>query len=199
VLRCGVALRRAPRNALSRVPGALEPPQATHRRPVGARDEFADALLARFSKTKHRKRAIPKAIICRILPVLPSCIHTLRKADPGPPLPEDFNRATNSENSSQVAIEEFYNDQRLIQLIDRALSPVGNRELKILDEDIQIASNEILARSGAYLPFVTLGAGAGLDRYSRFTEEGAGLNNRPIGHAHGYGRRRQWCRHFRED
>ena len=56
-------------------------------------------------------------------------------------------------------------------LIDQALA--GNRELKILNEDVQIASNEILARPGAYLPFVTFGAGAGLDRPSRFTPEGA--------------------------
>ena len=41
----------------------------------------------------------------------------------------------------------------LTSLIDQALA--GNRELKILNEDVQIASNEILARSGAYLPFVT--------------------------------------------
>ena len=56
-------------------------------------------------------------------------------------------------------------------LIHQAL--VGNRELKILDEDIQIASNEILARQGAYLPFVTLGASAGLDKFSHYTPEGA--------------------------
>ena len=36
---------------------------------------------------------MPKAIVSRMLPVLPSCILTLRTADPGPPLPEDFNRA----------------------------------------------------------------------------------------------------------
>ena len=41
----------------------------------------------------------------------------------------------------------------LTSLIDQALA--GNQELKILAEEIQIASNEILARQGAYLPFVT--------------------------------------------
>ena len=44
---------------------------------------------------------------------------------------------------------------------------------------MQIARNEILARSGAYLPFVTAGGGAGLNRYSRFTEEGAGIIDDP--------------------
>ena len=63
-------------------------------------------------------------------------------------------------------------------LIDQAL--VGNRELKILDQEVQIARNEILARQGAYLPFVTVGAGAGLNKYSRFTLEGAGITRRPV-------------------
>ena len=64
-------------------------------------------------------------------------------------------------------------------LIEQALSPIGNRELKILNEEVQIAGNEVLARSGAYLPFVSVGAGAGLNRYSRFTEEGAGILDDP--------------------
>ena len=59
----------------------------------------------------------------------------------------------------------------LTSLIDQALA--GNQELKILDEEVQIASNEILARRGAYLPFVTLGASAGLDKSSHFTPLGA--------------------------
>ena len=59
----------------------------------------------------------------------------------------------------------------LTRLIQQAL--VGNRELKILDEEVQIARNEVLARQGAYLPFVTVGAGGGLDKPSRYTLEGA--------------------------
>ncbi|MEZ6081349.1 MAG: hypothetical protein R3C56_38470 [Pirellulaceae bacterium] len=43
----------------------------------------------------------------------------------------------------------------------------------ILTEDIQIAANEVRARRGAYFPFVTLGAGAGLEKPSLFTPAGA--------------------------
>ena len=64
-----------------------------------------------------------------------------------------FNGATSPENSSQLGIEEFYHDPMLTCLIHQALA--GNRELKILDQEIQIASNEVLARQGAYLPFVS--------------------------------------------
>ena len=129
----------------------------------------------RFSTAKHMKRVIARAIACGImLLVLPSCgIPPLRHAQPGPGLPTDFNGATSPENSGQLGIDEFYNDRMLLSLIEKAL--VDNRELKVLNEDVQIAGNEVLARSGAYLPFVTVAAGAGLNRYSRFTEEGAGI------------------------
>jgi len=106
-----------------------------------------------------------------MLLVLPSCIPNLRKPDLAPPVPEDFNGATSSENSSQVPIEEFFNDPLLIGLIDRAL--VGNQELRILNENVQIASNEVLARRGAYLPFVTAGGGPGVAKPSLYTPEGA--------------------------
>ena len=129
-------------------------------------------LSVRFSNTKHVKHVIARAIACSMLLVLPSCgIPNLRQAEPGPGLPASFNGATSSENSSQLGIEEFFNDPMLTRLIDQALA--GNRELKILDEEVQIASNEILARQGAYLPFVTFGAGAGLDKPSRYTPQGA--------------------------
>jgi outer membrane protein, multidrug efflux system len=78
---------------------------------------------------------------------------------------------TSLENSSQLGIEEFYNDPLLTGLIHQALA--GNRELKILDQEVRIAGNEILARQGAYLPFVTIGAGAGLAKPSVYSPEGA--------------------------
>ncbi len=59
----------------------------------------------------------------------------------------------------------------LTRLICQAL--VGNQELKILYEDVQIARNEILGRSGAYLPAVGLGFSAGLEKFSQFTPLGA--------------------------
>jgi multidrug efflux system outer membrane protein len=136
-------------------------------------------LPVRSSNAKQMKHVIARAITCGImLLVLPSCgIPPLRKAEPPPGLPETLNGATSSENSSQLTIEEFYHDPTLTSLIDQAVA--NNRELKVLNEDVQIASNEVLARSGAYLPFISAGAGAGLNRASRFTLEGAGILNDP--------------------
>jgi outer membrane protein, multidrug efflux system len=132
-------------------------------------------LSLRFSNAKQMKHVIARVIACGImLLVLPSCgIPPLRHWEPGPGLPTDFNGKTSPENSAQLGIEEFYNDRMLTGLIEKAL--FDNRELKNLNEEVRMAGNEVLARSGAYLPFVTVGAGAGLNRYSRFTEEGAGI------------------------
>ncbi len=131
--------------------------------------------LVRFSTAKQMKHVIARAIACSImLLVLPSCgIPPLRHPQPGPGVPVDFNGRTSPDNSAQLGIEEFYNDRMLTYLIEKAL--VDNRELRVLNEEVQISGNEVLARSGAYLPFVTVAAGAGLNRYSRFTEEGAGI------------------------
>jgi NodT family efflux transporter outer membrane factor (OMF) lipoprotein len=118
------------------------------------------------------KRVLARAIACSVLLVLPSCwIPNLRQSEPGPGLPATFNGATSPDNSSKIGIDEFFNDPILKRLLDQGL--VGNRELKILNEEVQIAGNDILARQGAYLPFVTIGANAGVAKPSDFTPEGA--------------------------
>ncbi len=132
-------------------------------------------LLVSLSRTKPKKRAIPLALACSFLLVLPSCIPILRQPAPAPPLPEDFYGRISPESSALVGVEEFYNDPALICLIDQALA--GSQELRILNEEIQIASNEVLARRGAYLPFVTAGGGPSLTKFSSFTEVGASLRD----------------------
>src|SRR5512135_2750833 len=120
------------------------------------RDED-DGPYGEFSTAKHRTNTIVRAIACCILLLsLPACgIPPRRLAQKPPALPESFNGVTSPENSSQLGVVEFYHDPMLLSLIDQALA--SNRQLKILNEGVQIASNEILARSGAYLPFLTLG------------------------------------------
>ncbi len=74
-------------------------------------------------------------------------------------------------NSAQLNWMQFFNDPMLICLIEQAL--VGNQELRILNEEIQIASNEVMSRRGEYLPFVNLGLGAGVEKSSEYTTQGA--------------------------
>ncbi|MCA9037540.1 MAG: TolC family protein [Planctomycetaceae bacterium] len=92
-------------------------------------------------------------------------------ADHGKAIPSTFNGQTSSENSGQLDLHQFFNDPMLTSLIDQAM--VDNQELKILAQDIRIAQNEIMARQGAYLPFVWFGGGAGVEKPSFFTPQGA--------------------------
>ncbi|CAN5216271.1 N/A [soil metagenome] len=139
-------------------------------------------LVMCFSNTKQLKRVLVRAIACSVILILPSCkIPDLRSSDSGPNVPAGFNSKSSPEietasleSSAQLGIEEFYNDPTLTALIQQALA--DNRELKILNEEVEIANNEILARRGAYLPFVTVGAGAGVNKPSLFTPEGAAEN-----------------------
>ena len=49
-------------------------------------------------------------------------------------------RATSSENSSRLGIEEFFDDPMLTRLIHQGL--VGNRELTILAQDVKDDADE---------------------------------------------------------
>lgn len=118
------------------------------------------------------RRVFTQAVVCGVLLVLPAChIPLLRAPEPGPGLPPGFNGPGSPENSAAVGVKEFFTDPQLTSLIDQALA--GNRELKILNEEVAVAANEAYGRSGAYLPFVTFGSEVGLDKPSRFTPLGA--------------------------
>lgn len=88
-----------------------------------------------------------------------------------PPVEDDEPEVLVFENSAYIPTSVFFDDHHLLTLIHQALA--GNQELRILAEEIQIANNEVEARSGEYLPFVTLGGGAGLENPSRYSRAGA--------------------------
>lgn len=136
---------------------------------------------ARSSKAKLRIAAVAAVFACGFLMLLPGCcIPNLRGPQPAQPvpqsffLPESFSGATGLENTAQVPTVEFFQDPFLTGLVEQAF--VGNQELKILAEEIQIANNEILRRRGAYLPFLTFGSKASLDKLSTQTDVGADLH-----------------------
>ena len=119
--------------------------------------EVIMTLSLKFPVSRRKTRIFLKVIACGFFLIsISACgIPSRRVAETGPPIPETFNGTTSSENSSQLGIVEFYKDPQLLSLIQYALE--NNRELKILNEEVQISSNEILSRSGAYLPFMTAG------------------------------------------
>ena len=129
--------------------------------------------LVRSSNTKHMKNAVATAIACSILLVLPGCgIPKLRPAGAGT---SACRKASMERPARKTRLRSgqpsFSMIRQLTSLIDQAL--VGNQQLRILAQDIAIANNEVLRRRGTYLPFVTFGAGASLDKLSTFTPRGS--------------------------
>ncbi len=86
-------------------------------------------------------------------------------------VPGSYGAVQDSVNSGGLRWREFFTDPHLTALIDTALG--NNQELNISRQELQIAQNEIRARTGEYMPFVGLQAGAGLDKVGRYTRLGA--------------------------
>ncbi len=86
-------------------------------------------------------------------------------------VPERFNNNQDSTNTAKTIWKQYFTDPNLLGLIDTALR--NNQELNITLQEIEMSRNEIQARKGEYLPFVTLGGGAGVEKVSRYTSQGA--------------------------
>jgi outer membrane protein, multidrug efflux system len=73
-----------------------------------------------------------------------------------------------------VSIEEnwktFFIDENLSSLIATALK--SNQELNIATQEISISNNEVLARTGEYLPKLGIGGDAGLEKRGKYTSQG---------------------------
>lgn len=117
---------------------------------------------------------------CRSLPfVAPAEDPVARRlADTPPPLPEQFSRGDDGTSSAGVQWQTFFEDPQLGGLIAAALE--NNQELNVLLQEIEVSKAEVLRRKGAFLPFVTLGAGAGVDKVGEYTRSGAVEENLDI-------------------
>lgn len=128
-------------------------------------------LLKKKFKMKPYKFYNSLAFLC-ICSFFTACsIPTLVNNTSNQKVAENYTNVTDSTNSSKTKWKEYFNDQNLIALIDTALK--NNQELNITLQEIQIASNEVQARKGEYLPFLDGMAGAGIEKPSRFTSKGA--------------------------
>ena len=96
-------------------------------------------------------------------------------------LPQQYSQPANTQEDSlnvQVDWHQFFNDPKLMQLIDIALS--NNKEVNILLQRINMAQNEIQARQGEYKPFVGFGAGVEGEKAGQYTRNGAVEENLEI-------------------
>jgi NodT family efflux transporter outer membrane factor (OMF) lipoprotein len=85
-------------------------------------------------------------------------------------VPEFYKNAQDTTNSATIPWRQYFTDPFLTALIDTALK--NNQELNIALQEIEMDKNEIQARKGEYLPFVHLGATAGVDKAGRYTWNG---------------------------
>jgi multidrug efflux system outer membrane protein len=86
--------------------------------------------------------------------------------------------AKDTVNMAQLARKKYFTDPYLNAIVDSAM--VNNQDLNITLQEIEIARNEVRTRKGEYLPFVGVGASAGLDKVGRYTNIGALEENLPI-------------------
>ncbi|MCC6600793.1 MAG: TolC family protein, partial [Crocinitomicaceae bacterium] len=93
-------------------------------------------------------------------------------------VPAAFGVSADTTNTSKVIWKQFFKDPFLNALIDSALQK--NQELNIALQEINIAKNEVRGRKGAYLPFVTAGAGVSVEKVGRYTSRGASDDSNEI-------------------
>jgi NodT family efflux transporter outer membrane factor (OMF) lipoprotein len=93
-------------------------------------------------------------------------------------VPPSYNQAQDSANAATIQWRQYFSDPYLVALIDTALK--NNQELNITLREIEIAKNEVYARKGEYMPFVNVGAAAGLEKTGEYTRNGAVEENLEI-------------------
>jgi len=106
------------------------------------------------------------------------CVSPLKQRKENKVVPVSYNDSQDSTNTANIRWKEFFTDPYLEALIDTALK--NNQEYNIMLQEINIAQNEVRARKGEYLPFVGLGAGAGIERVGKYTRSGATEENLEI-------------------
>jgi outer membrane protein, multidrug efflux system len=101
------------------------------------------------------------------------CAPTLphgRARAPNTDVPPSYGRPTTWTNSAQLKWRELFTDPALAALIDAALQ--GNQELAIVGLEVEVAQYEVLARRGEYLPRISFGVGAGIEKVGQHTSQG---------------------------
>jgi len=112
-----------------------------------------------------------------IVLALIGCTPKLTQKSPDKTVPEAFTKAETA-NSGDMDWKAFFDDPKLIALVDTALS--RNQELNIFLQEMNIAEAEVKLRKGEYLPMVDVGAGAGFEKPGRYTRAGAVEENLEI-------------------
>ncbi len=122
-------------------------------------------------------------LVLGILILLQACAPTLPVRSGHLTVPKDFplQKIGPAEGSAaEVTWQKFFHDPDLASLINVALK--NNQELAILEQEINIANNEIMFRQGEYLPKFNVGGNGGVEKAERFSSDDA---NSPTRFTHG--------------
>ena len=117
------------------------------------------------------KKLIKYPFIVGMAMMLYSCAPSLVPKKSSASLPDGYGLGSDTANVAQQSWQEYFADPHLVALIDSALK--YNQELNIFTQELEIGRNEVLEKKGEYLPFVGLGAEAGLEKVGRYTRDGA--------------------------
>lgn len=128
---------------------------------------------------KNSRRHLAPLCLCSLLaleacaPSLPAFKKKALKLPAKFPKSEYSNK--NTPSLADVDWQNFFHDSDLNSLVEVALK--NNQELSILEQEINIANNEIMARQGEYLPKFSVKADGGVEKIERFSTEDA---NSPV-------------------
>jgi outer membrane protein, multidrug efflux system len=120
----------------------------------------------------HRNKTLKYLGITLVALIYSSCsVPNFGRKTENKTVPTVFSDSKDSLNTAKTKWKDFFTDPNLASLIDTALK--NNQELNIILQEIYVAKNEIRARKGAYLPFLGVGAGAGIEKVGDYTSQGA--------------------------
>lgn len=118
---------------------------------------------------KHGKASL--VVLLAVLSLY-SCVPARQMKTENKAVPDTYqNQSADTLNSADVKWKDYFSDPHLSALIDSAL--VNNQELNIMLQQVDMAKNEIKARKGEYLPFVSAFGGAEVEKVGKYTRNGA--------------------------
>ena len=130
---------------------------------------------------KNKKRFLKKPLwvaLSSVLLVQACAIPTIETRDPSVNLPAQYTDKADSmmaddslEKAARIQWDTWFDDPYLTKLVESAVA--NNKEVAVLLQRINMASNEVYAREGEYLPSVSGGLGVETEKVGEYTREGA--------------------------
>jgi NodT family efflux transporter outer membrane factor (OMF) lipoprotein len=128
---------------------------------------------------KMENKRISVILFTSMLIILASCkLPKINLSKTDLSLPSSYSNQNDTTNDGALSWRYFYHDTLLVKLINEALK--NNQELKILQQEVIQSKNEINARRGSYLPFVSGEVQTAGNKLSRYTTEGVSEVNNPV-------------------